>query len=199
MEPQGVIFDLDGTLADTMPLHYEAWRTMCGRYGLELSEDRFYALGGRPTVEVTKLVVGESGQPLDVLALAAEKERLFLELIDRVTPIESVVDVARKFRGRIPLAVATGADRAIGSKILGYLKITDWFDALVTSDDVARHKPEPDIFLEAARRIGIAPGGCLVYEDADLGIEAARRAGMDVVDVRTFYRPRRVTPGELKP
>lgn len=194
MEPAGVIFDLDGTLADTMPLHYEAWRTMCGRYGLVLTEDRFYALGGRPTVEVTKLVVNESGRSLDVAALAAEKERLFLELIDRVTPIEPVVAVARKLHGRTPLAVATGADYAIGSRVLGYLGIGDLFSALVTSDDVTQHKPDPAIFLEASRRIGVEPRQCLVYEDADLGIEAARRAGMDVIDVRTFYRPRRVTP-----
>jgi beta-phosphoglucomutase family hydrolase len=190
---RGVIFDLDGTLADTMPLHYEAWRTMCRRYDLVLTEDRFYALGGRPTKEVTKLVVGEAGLDLDVAKLSAEKEELFIELLDRVTPIEPIVDVARDLRGRVPLAVATGADGIIGRRILDYLGIRDWFTAIVTSDDVKHHKPDPEIFLESARRMGVPAAECLVYEDADLGLEAARRAGMRSFDVRTIYKPRRVT------
>ena len=92
------------------------------------------------------------------------------------------------------MAVATGATRDICNKVLRHLGAADWFDAKVSSDDVPTHKPEPDIFLEAARQLGVDPYNCRVYEDTDPGIEAARRAGMEFVDVRSFYKPRRVTP-----
>ena len=91
------------------------------------------------------------------------------------------------------MAVATGALRHVAEQTLRLIGMSDWFDALVTSNDVTKHKPDPEIFLESARRIGVAPQYCRVYEDANLGLEAARRAGMDSIDVRTVYRPRRVT------
>ena len=115
-EPRGVIFDLDGTLADTMPLHFEAWQAMCAKYGLVLTEDRFYALGGRPTKEVAKLLVAESGRDLDVDRISDEKERLFLTTIDRVTPIEPVIAEARKLRGRVPMAGRMAVRYAVHSR-----------------------------------------------------------------------------------
>ncbi len=192
-EVRGIIFDLDGTLADTMPSHYEAWSVILQRYGLEMSEDRFYALGGWPTHRVADLLISESGQPLDALQISVEKESLFAETLHLVQPIEHTTSVARKHRGSIPLAVATGATRDICELILNQLEIHDWFDAVVSADEVERHKPNPDVFLEAARRLGIEPKYCVVYEDTDPGLEAARRAGMAHIDVRQFYKPRRVT------
>lgn len=198
MEPdfsdvRGIIFDLDGTLADTMPSHYEAWSVILQRYGLEMSEDRFYALGGWPTQRVADLLIGESGRALDALQISHEKESLFTESLHLVQPIEHTTAVARKHRGTIPLAVATGATRDVCELILNQLGIYEWFDAVVSADEVERHKPNPDVFLEAARRLGVDPGSCVVYEDTDPGLEAARRAGMGHIDVRTFYTPRRVT------
>ncbi len=190
---QGIIFDLDGTLADTMPSHYEAWSVILNRYGLEMSEDRFYALGGWPTEKVADLLIGEAGRKIDAAKLADEKESLFAESLHLVQPIPHTNDVAREHRGRLPLAVATGATLEIAERILEHIAIRDWFDALVSADQVERHKPNPDVFLEAARRIGVEPQYCLVYEDTDPGLEAARRAGMAHVDVRDFYTPRRVT------
>jgi beta-phosphoglucomutase family hydrolase len=190
---RGIIFDLDGTLADTMPSHYEAWSTILDRYGLEMSEDRFYALGGWPTEKVANLLIGEAGRDIDAAKLSIEKELLFAENLHLVQPVEHVTAVARDHRGHLPLAVATGATRDICEQILDHLDIRDWFDAVVSADEVERHKPNPDVFLEAARRLGVEPKHCLVYEDTDPGLEAARRAGMGHVDVRQFYTPRRVT------
>lgn len=194
MDPAGLIFDCDGTLADTMPLHYEAWVATLGRYRLTLDEDRFYALGGWPSRSVAELLVVESHRTANPTHIAEQKEALFLTMLDRVTPIEPIVAEVRKHRGRLPMAVATGATSDVCERILHTIGIRDWFDTLVAADHVERHKPEPDVFLEAARRLGVEPARCVVYEDADPGIEAARRAGMPSVDVRRIYAPRRVTP-----
>jgi beta-phosphoglucomutase family hydrolase len=190
---RGIIFDCDGTLADTMPAHYEAWVQVLARHELSMSEDRFYALGGWPTLRVAELLARECGREVDVARIAEEKEWLFCRSLDRVRPIEPVIEVVRRHRGQLPLAVATGAIRSICETILEQIGVPGWFDCIVSSEDVERHKPAPDVFLEAARRLGVDPAGCLVYEDTDPGIEAARGAGMEVVDVRTFYTPRRVT------
>jgi beta-phosphoglucomutase family hydrolase len=190
---RGIIFDCDGTLADTMPAHYEAWMVVLDRYRLEMSEERFYALGGWPTKRVAELLVSESGRAVDVAQLSQEKEALFEQMLYLVRPIEPVVEVARRERGRLPLAVATGAVRPTCENILRQIGLPDWFDTIVSSEDVAAHKPAPGIFLEAARRLGVAPRNCRVYEDTDPGIEAARRAGMETVDVRNLHTPRRVT------
>lgn len=163
------------------------------RYRLEMSEERFYALGGWPTKRVAELLISESGRQIDVEQLSHEKELLFQEMLHLVRPIEPVVEVARQHRGKLPMAVATGAVRPICEKILRQIGVPDLFDTIVSSEDVARHKPAPDVFLEAARRLGVEPARCRVYEDTDPGIEAARQAGMEYIDVRDLYTPRRVT------
>lgn len=190
----GIIFDCDGTLADTMPLHYESWMATLARFGLTLDEDRFYALGGWPSQRIAELLIAETGKTEDPARIARDKESRFRQLIHRVEPIEPVVAVAREHRGKLPLAVATGGIRPVCETILHEIEIFQWFDAIVTCEDVPTHKPEPEIFLEAARRLGVNPRHCTVYEDTDPGIEAAKRAGMAVVDVRMFYTPRRIVP-----
>ncbi len=176
-----------------MPPHYEAWHETVARYGLELSEDQFYAMGGWPTLEVARHLVREQGSSADPERIAREKEAAFERHLVDIRPIEPVVAVVREYRGRLPIAVATGAIRPMLDAILEQIGLAGWFDALVTSEEVAHHKPAPDIFLEAARRLDVAPSGCVVYEDSDPGIEAARRARMQFVDVRSFFTPRRVT------
>ena len=194
MFPSAIIFDCDGTLADTMPVHYEAWQATLRRHPqLELSEDRFYELGGWPTLKICELLKRETGLPFDPVALAREKEADFERRLDHVQAIEPVVAVVREQRGKLPLAVATGGTRQVCETILRHIGLTGWFNTLVCAEDVPRHKPDPDIFLEAARRLAVAPPHCRVYEDTDPGLEAARRAGMESIDVRTFYTPRRIT------
>jgi beta-phosphoglucomutase-like phosphatase (HAD superfamily) len=183
-EPLGIIFDCDGTLADTMPLHWRAWQVIMARHRLHLPEDRFYALGGVPSRDILKMLSQEQGIVIDHLAVAREKEQEYLPLIAQVEPINTVVGVARANYGKIPLAVASGGTRKIIEQVLEHLGIQDLFRTIVTSEDIANQKPAPDIFLEAARRIGVPPNRCRAYEDTDLGMQAIRAAGMEAVDVR---------------
>jgi HAD superfamily hydrolase (TIGR01509 family) len=182
------IFDLDGTLADTMPTHFGVWQIIARRYGLTFPEDRFYSLGGVPTPRIAAMLIAAAGLALDPVAVATEKEATYVEGLASgalaVRPIEAVIAIARARRDEGPMAIASGSSRRLVTHTLGALGIADWFGAVVAAEDTARHKPEPDVFLEAARRLGAPPGRCIVYEDTDLGLEAARRAGMAGVDVR---------------
>jgi beta-phosphoglucomutase family hydrolase len=187
-EPRGIIFDCDGTLADTMPLHWRAWQTIANRHRLDLSEDRFYSLGGVPSRDILRMLSSEQGVRLDPISVAREKETEYLPLIAQVEPINSVVGVAREYHGKIPLAVASGGTRHIIEQVLEHLGIRHLFDAIVTSEDVVNQKPAPDIFLEAARRIGVPPQYCRAYEDTDLGMQAIRAAGMEAIDVRELLK-----------
>ena len=183
-QPQGIIFDCDGTLADTMPLHWRAWQVIAARHRFRLPQDRFYALGGVPSRDILKMLRAEQGFPLDPLAAAREKEAEYLALIAQVEPINTVIGIARENYGRIPLAVASSGTRRIIEQVLDHLDIRSLFQTVVTSEDVVNQKPAPDIFLEAARRIGVPPQFCRAYEDTDLGMQAIRAAGMEAVDVR---------------
>jgi beta-phosphoglucomutase-like phosphatase (HAD superfamily) len=185
---QGLIFDCDGTLADTMPLHWRAWQVIAQRHRLHFPEERFYALGGVPSRDILKLLREEQGLSIDPLQVAGEKEAEYLPLIAQVEPIKVVVAVARENHGRLPMAVASGGTKKVIEQVLNHLGIGNLFNAIVTSEDVVRQKPAPDIFLEAARRIGIAPERCRAFEDTDLGMQAIRAAGMDAVDVRKLAR-----------
>jgi beta-phosphoglucomutase-like phosphatase (HAD superfamily) len=182
--PRGIIFDCDGTLADTMPLHWQAWQTIARRYGLHFPMDRFYSLGGVPSRDILKMLGEEQGITLDHLAAAHEKEAEYLPMIAQVGPIHAVVEVARENFGKIPLAVASGGVKPIIESVLEHLGILNLFAAVVTSEDVVNQKPAPDIFLVAARRINVPPEFCRAYEDTDLGMQAIRSAGMEAVDVR---------------
>ncbi len=186
---QALIFDCDGTLTDSMPVHYIAWHQTLSGYGIDFPEDRFYALGGMPSDRIIHLLSGEQGIEIDAAQAAVEKEASFLQLLHLLEPIPLVLEVARSFRNKLPMVVASGGYRDIIEQQLLQIGCRDWFDAIVTAEDTRRHKPDPDVFLEAARRVGVEPQSCLVYEDSELGIMAARSAGMDFVDVRTFHTP----------
>lgn len=184
MDVKGLIFDCDGTLADSMPLHWQAWSTIADRHRIHFPEDRFYSLGGVPSRDILKMLKLEQHLELNPIAVALEKEEAYLDLLPQVKPIEQVVAIARENHGRAPMAVASGGTREIINMVLKHLDIHDLFDAVVTSEDVENQKPAPDIFLEAAKRIGIRPQDCRAYEDTDLGMTAIRTAGMHAVDVR---------------
>ena len=184
MKPRGLIFDCDGTLVDSMPLHWRAWETVCQRYGIEFSEKRHYAMGGIPSRKILAMLKEEQGLDFDPDEVSREKEVAYLPLMPEVELIEPVVAIAREHRGRIPMAVATGGRTQFIRPLLERLEIADWFSALVTSDDVANHKPAPDTFLKAAALLGIPAEECRAFEDTDLGMESIRAAGMEAVDVR---------------
>jgi beta-phosphoglucomutase-like phosphatase (HAD superfamily) len=184
MRIKGIIFDCDGTLADTMPLHWQAWQVIAQRHRFHFPEQRFYALGGVPSRDILKLLKLEQQLEINPIAVALEKEEAYLPLLPQVCPIQAVVEIARQHRGQTPLAVASGGNLPVIEKVLHHLGIREWFVAVVTSEAVVHQKPAPDIYLEAARRIGVEPRFCRAYEDTDLGLQAIRTAGMEAVDVR---------------
>lgn len=163
------------------------------RFGIEFTEDRFYALGGIPSDKIIQMLADEANLSFDAAAVTREKEQAFLDSMHLLVEIEAITSIVRENKGKLPMAVASGGYRDIVMKQVAHIGLEGWFDTIVTAEDTVNHKPEPDVFLEAARRLGVAPALCCVYEDSDLGIEAARRAGMEWVDVRTFHRPRRIT------
>jgi len=180
----GLIFDMDGTLADTMPTHFIAWSRSMAQYGIQFSEERFYALGGVPAVNVIEILAEEQGIELvDIEAIAAAKEELFLELIGEVQPVLPVKTIAEFHREHIPMAVATGSETWVAEKILGALGILEWFGAIVGADQVEHPKPAPDTYLRAAELLGVDPKRCHAFEDTRLGIDSAEAAGMAVINI----------------
>ncbi len=191
MDIKGLIFDCDGTLVDSMPLHFRAWQRVARRHGFSLPEHRFYSLGGLPTREIAALLRREQGLAPSSAEIAREKDEEYLGLLSEARPVRSIVDVVRSHHGHVPMAVASGGSRRTVGSVLRHLGIEAYFDAIVTSDDVARPKPAPDVFVEAARRIGVEPRHCRAYDDTDLGLKAIRAAGMDPVDTRNLKRAAR--------
>ena len=171
-----------------MPLHWRAWQVIANKYKLHFPEDRFYSLGGVPSRDILKMLAEEQSVTLDHVKAGHEKENAYLPLMAQVEPIHAVVEIARANHGKIPMAVASGGTQQIICDVLEHLKIRHLFGAVVTSEMVKNQKPAPDIFLEAARRIGVDPKFCRGYEDTELGLQAIRAAGMEAVDVRKMCR-----------
>ncbi|MDP6555843.1 MAG: HAD family phosphatase [Pirellulaceae bacterium] len=184
MTIQALIFDCDGTLTDSMRAHYVAWRDTLTAYNMSLDEQRFYTHSGTPSRRVIPMLAKEQGITLDFEQANRAKEEAFLNSLHLLKPIEPVVQIAKEHLGKLRLAVASGGVRRVVHRQLEHINVYDLFETIVTAEDTERHKPDPDVFLEAARRLGVAPKACRVYEDGDPGIEAARRAGMECVDVR---------------
>jgi len=181
----GYIFDCDGTLVDTMPLHFRAWNEALKRAGLkgELSEELFYSMGGMPTRKVAAAMAEHYGLKIDAEKVFHEKEALFLEMQSEMKVIRPVVDFARKLLGQAPMSVASGGPRPVVVHTLELMGLSSLFPVVVTPEDVAHGKPAPDLFLLAAKKMGVPPGQCLVFEDAEPGFRAAEAAGMKWVRV----------------
>ena len=178
---EGYIFDCDGTLADTMPLHYKAWTAALGEHADILPEALFYQFAGMPTEKIVEILNERHGLSLSPAETARNKEEIYIRTIPQILPIEPVVALVNQFHGSKRMAVASGGYRAIVLQTLDALGIRDKFDAIVGAEDCRRGKPAPDPFLEAARRMDVPPEKCLVFEDAQTGIEAAKAAGMQWV------------------
>jgi beta-phosphoglucomutase family hydrolase len=183
--PAAGIFDLDGTLVDTMPLHFEAYRTVFASLGLQLAEPTFYAsIGGKASETIPRLLAGQPC-PLTVSDLHARKKAVVEDLLRNVAI--ATLECARLLpvlRPSMRLALASSGSKAGIEIVLSRLNWHRYFDAVVTGEDVDHGKPAPDLFLLAASRLGVKPEACLVFEDTDAGVEAAARAGMQCFDVR---------------
>jgi len=182
---EAVIFDCDGTLVDSMPAHFESWCEALAIHGAGgiFKEDVFHAMGGRPTRDIVVELNSEYDLKLDPEAVAFAKREAFLKRIRNVTLIDEVAEFARSLRGKVPMAVASGGSRMVVEKTLRAVGISDWFDEVVTADDVVEGKPAPDVFLRAARLLRVPPSRCLAFDDAPSGILAAQTAGMQVIAV----------------
>lgn len=179
------IFDCDGTLADSMPLYHRAWCSALARSGatFEFSWDLFVSRAGMSTQLTIEGLNQQFGTTLEALSVEQHQHAEYAKLVDEVKPITDVVAFAREHAGRLPMSVASGGTRVLVERTLEVLGISDLFAHVLVAADVPRGKPEPDLFLLAARRMGVAPERCLVFEDGEPGIVAAARAGMQVVRI----------------
>jgi beta-phosphoglucomutase-like phosphatase (HAD superfamily) len=189
-----LLFDLDGTLADTMPLHLDSWQRILSTRGVTLDRERYFSMAGVPTRRILAILSREQGVPLDFDELVVMKEQLFLDQAHLATPIEPYFSLARAFHGRKPMAIVSGGIRRSVKRTLELIGATSFFGTVVTAEDTEEHKPDPAPFLLAASRLGIDPASCLVFEDGDPGIEAGRKAGMQIIDVRLERRTLPSTP-----
>lgn len=183
---RGLIFDCDGTIADTMPLHFQAWQIALSEYGHKLPEALFYEMAGIPTLGIVEILNQRHGYRIPVAATAQRRDRVFEEMLAGVGPIVPVVELIRSYAGKLPMAVGSSGSQAIVRRTLGNLHLLEFFKVIVAADDVKHGKPAPDIFLECARQLGIPAEACCVFEDAENGLQAARAAKMLVIDIRPW-------------
>jgi HAD superfamily hydrolase (TIGR01509 family) len=187
---QAYLFDCDGTVADSMPLHYLAWKQALGEWGCEFPEDLFYSWGGMPVREIISTLNERHHLAMPVDEVAHRKESLYYELLPKLTAVPEVLHEIEIAHGRIPFAVVSGSTRESVTKSLRAMGLLEKFDAMVCAGDYSRAKPDPEPFLLAAKKLGVAPQHCLVFEDTDMGIQAAKAAGMAWVRIlQPWERP----------
>ncbi len=181
------IFDLDGTLADTMPIHYKACQVVCNKNGFDFPKDYFYQEAGKPTLEVFRNLIDKLQiKGVDGDQLGRQKEQAFLEFIQLVKPLPIVSELAKSYKGKVPMAIGSGGQKNTVELTLNAIGFKDFFDSVVTCDDVKKYKPDPETFIKAAFEMGVDPKDCVVFEDGDPGIVAASKAGMMIVDIRNY-------------
>jgi HAD superfamily hydrolase (TIGR01509 family) len=183
---KALIFDCDGTLADSMPLHMEAWDLALSEFGEPFRPGFLESLRGMRDEHIVALYNGRFGSHLDPAAVVHAKQNYYMKMIDRVHSIPEVAGVVLFQAGRLPMAVASGSSRIVVERTLDAVGLRGYFLTILTAEDPFLPKPEPDLFLEAARRLKTVPEQCQVFEDGDVGLEAARRAGMRATDIRMY-------------
>jgi HAD superfamily hydrolase (TIGR01509 family) len=182
---KGLIFDCDGTLVDSMPLHMKAWEHAITQAGGEWNYDFIFSKKGMQGKDILTLYNKSFETDLDVEYTARVKQEYFHKHCAEMKPIDTVVDIVHRYALQLPMAVASGGSRENVLLSLELIGIKEYFTAIITADDKdVQPKPSPEIFLEAARRIHIHPQLCQVFEDGDIGLEAARMAGMLATDIR---------------
>ena len=184
-EYDGLIFDMDGTVIDTMPSHAKAWEMVGQHFGYPFDGNLLYEMGGAPVKDIALEMMKRHATPLDKLdEVIAVKREYGKQLIMKHATLLPAADVVRHFYNKKPLALGTGSYRPIAQILLDKFDFEKYFSAIVTAEDIQHHKPAPDTFLRCAELIQVKPQRCLVFEDGDLGIQAGLNAGMDVFDVR---------------
>ena len=177
------LFDCDGTIVDSMPLHYIAWKRILAEWNCEFGEQTFYAWGGMPVAEIISNLNVRDGLAMPVEEVAKRKEALYFEILPELKGVPEVLEHIAFSHGHIPFAVVSGSTRDSVIASLGVLGLLDRFETLVCAGDYQRSKPDPEPFLLAAKRLGVNPEDCLVFEDTEMGIQAATAAGMASVKI----------------
>jgi HAD superfamily hydrolase (TIGR01509 family) len=190
------LFDCDGTIADSMPLHYVAWKKALVEWNCEFAEELFYAWGGMPVTEIISSLNARHGLAMPVEEVERRKEHLYFDILPELKAVPEVLEHIELSHGKIPFAVVSGSTRDSVTRSLMTLGILDKFDTLVCAGDYVKSKPHPEPFLLAAERLGVAPGDCLVFEDTEMGIEAATAAGMASVKILQPWEREKVSVGD---
>ena len=184
---KALIFDLDGTIADTMPVHFLAYKNILAGYGIKFTPEIFATLAGIPAVGTIRKLNEIFGTSMDPEEIGHHKEREYEKIMHKMKPVPPVVDLVKEYFGKMPMAVGTGGYKRLAWKTLEIIGLKDYFEILVSSEDVQHPKPHPETFLKCAELMGVEPEACHVFEDGDLGIEAARAAGMKSTLVTGYY------------
>jgi HAD superfamily hydrolase (TIGR01509 family) len=191
------LFDCDGTIADSMPLHYLAWKKALGEWDCEFREELFYAWGGMPVAEIISTLNEKHGLNMPVETVSRQKENLYFELLPQLKAVPEVLEHIEAERGRIPFAVVSGSTKESVVASLVSLNLLDRFEIFVCAGDYKKSKPDPEAFLLAAARLGVAAEACLVFEDTEMGIQAAQAAGMASVKVPAPWERTQITECEV--
>lgn len=186
---KGLIFDLDGTLADTMPYHYKSWKIACRKFGADIDPAFLRKHTGSPGWMIAEEIIKKCklNGSVTIEEILAEKFKEFYKDQHLIKPITPVVHIVKNYYGLLPMSVGTGGHREAVERTLAVTDLTKYFDIIITANDVNNFKPHPETFLKCAEQMKIDPSVIEVFEDGDLGIEAAHAAGMIVTDVRSWY------------
>jgi beta-phosphoglucomutase family hydrolase len=184
---KGLIFDLDGTIANTMQHHFESWRKAILPYGIDFNADLFMQLTGKPRWATVEKLNELFGTKMDPIAVGNVKASHFKTLVNSTEEIAVVADVVRKYHSVLPMSIGTGSTRNGAKKTLEIIKMQHFFDFVITADDITNPKPHPETFLKCAALMKVNPKDCVVFEDGILGMQAAKEAGMMVVDVNDYF------------
>jgi beta-phosphoglucomutase-like phosphatase (HAD superfamily) len=185
---KGLIFDIDGTLIDSMPTHFKSWQAIAVAYGFKYPETLFFQNAGRSTGNIIQRINAEQGLHLDPEEIVHAKNEAYRKLAVNIKPIPQVIKIVTEYYGKLPMALGTGEYRDIATANIKAAGLDQYFTFMVCADDVNRPKPDPETFLQCAELMKVSPENCQVFEDGDLGLEAARRCGMVATDVRPFLK-----------
>lgn len=187
---KALIFDLDGTLADTMPVHFWAYKNLLKTYGINFSPELFATLAGIPAVGTIEKLNQLFGTNMNATEVGHLKEAEYEKIMHKMKAIDPVVELVKQYHSKLPMAIGTGGYKRLAWKTVEILGLRKYFDILVSADDISHAKPHPETFLKCAQKLGVAPGFCQVFEDGQPGMQAAKAAGMMATLVTDFYEVR---------